>query len=286
MSIKITISDTGDEMKKAFQKEINVTHKTGHVGIKVYNTKSVQCHWHDEFEFILPISGSCKCIVNSKQLVLEQGQALLVFPGELHSAISSGEKFNAVVFHPNVIAGDEFRQYVYPNMDYCRLYDRKDSKCRDIVDILYRICDVYNVKCDGFELMLKGLLLQMTGFIFKNGLYGSVKNETVKSDVFYEIIDFINSHIEEKLTLDYVACHVNVSRSYISRLFRLNAGCSFCDYVTDARVENAKKRILSTNDSILDIALKCGFENVSYFDKIFKQKTGVTPLKYRRCRDL
>lgn len=274
-------------MKKAFQKEVNVTHKTGHLGIRVYKTNSVQCHWHDEFEFILPISDGCRCIVNSKQVTVEPGKALLVFPGELHSANSPSEEFYAVVFHPNVIAGEELRHLVYPNMDYWRVYDKEDSRCYDVVETLFKICEVYNEKFDGFELMLKGLLLQVAGYIFKNGLYGTMKSDDVKSDIFYEIIDFVNNNIEEKLTLDYVASSLNVSRSYISRLFRVNTGNSFCEYITDTRIENAKKRILSTNDSILEIALKCGFENVSYFDKIFKQKTGVTPLNFRRkCKIL
>lgn len=268
-------------MRKAEQKEIMVKHKTGNVGIRVYKSNSVYCHWHDEFEFILPVSSECRCIVNSKSIIVNPGQALLVFPEELHAVLNSEDYFYAIVFHPNIISGEELEAYVYPHMDYSRFYDVTDDKCKEIVEALNKICFIYDEAKAGLELMLKGMIIQIAGLIFRNGLFSPMKISEQKSDVFCGVLDFVNTNLSDKLTLDYVASSVNFSRSYISRLFRQNTGNSFCEYVTDVRIETAKKRILTTSDSILDIALSCGFENVSYFDKIFKKKTGMTPVKFR-----
>ena len=83
------------------------------------------------------------------------------------------------------------------------------------------------------------------------------------------------------MTLDTVAVKTNFSRSYVSRLFRKNTGCSFCEYLTAYRLDKACVMLRSTDDSVLGIALACGFSNVSYFIQMFRKNYGITPLKYR-----
>ena len=101
-------------------------------------------------------------------------------------------------------------------------------------------------------------------------------NETIK-----KAISFISSHYSEPLTLEEVADYVHLSPPYFSTLFKQNCGTTFKDYLNLVRIEESKRLLSHTNYPILDIAVAVGFEDQSYFTKVFKKHTGLTPKQYR-----
>ena len=269
-------------MLRENNKEIDVLHKTGNLGVRVYNTRSVYCHWHDEYEFIIPDTKPCNCIVNSQNITVFPGQVLLIYPGELHAVSDNGENFTAVVFHPYAVSGEEFKSYVYPKIRYNRVYDIGLVECKEIVETLGEIKKVVEIKSRGYEIMLKSLIVKIAYLIVNNDLYSVIETLEHKQSVFFDILSFVNENFGEKITLDDVAHEVGVSRSYVSRLFRIYAGCSFCDYIVQMRLEKAREELLSSDKSILEISMECGFDNVSYFISKFRKKWHDTPFSYRK----
>lgn len=96
--------------------------------------------------------------------------------------------------------------------------------------------------------------------------------------------DFIRSHYYEHLTLNRVADAVGFSPSYFSRLFKKKYGCNFNEYVNEVRIEVSKNYLLTTSKPIADIAHDSGFDDPSYFARVFKRLCGVTPGYYRSHR--
>ena len=74
---------------------------------------------------------------------------------------------------------------------------------------------------------------------------------------------------------------MELNPSYFSTLFKQSCGSSFKEYLNSIRIEESKKLLAATDRSILDIALSIGFEDQSYFTKVFKKYTGLTPKQYR-----
>ena len=109
------------------------------------------------------------------------------------------------------------------------------------------------------------------------------KTLTLKSD---ERLSEINSYIDENLhtniTIHAISLHTNISKSVLYNLFRENYGMTVKDYINEKRVKKAEHLLLSTDLSIDNISQLSGFSGVSYFGKIFKCKTGKSPLKYRK----
>lgn len=99
---------------------------------------------------------------------------------------------------------------------------------------------------------------------------------------FKEAIQFINSHYMEPISLDRVSHEIGLSPKYFSSLFKKEKGKSFTEYVNTLRVDEAKRLLSLTNRTILDIALTIGFEDQSYFSKVFKKITGLSPNAYRK----
>lgn len=94
-------------------------------------------------------------------------------------------------------------------------------------------------------------------------------------------LQYIAANYSRNMTLQMVADHVGLSPSYFSALFSGTLGVSFKDYLNAVRVEGSKPLLLSTEYSLADIAVAMGFPDQSYFCKVFKKSTGISPGKYR-----
>lgn len=98
-----------------------------------------------------------------------------------------------------------------------------------------------------------------------------------------DVCAYIQAHLEEDLTRDRLAAAVYLSPDYLSHVFREKKGTSLTSYIMQQRIRQARTLLLSSGDSIRDIALRCGFANISYFAKQFKRATGKTPQEYRKA---
>ena len=102
------------------------------------------------------------------------------------------------------------------------------------------------------------------------------------SRIVREAMNYISTHFAENITLQDVAEHLHLNQSYFSRIFKRSSGSTFKEYLTMVRVEEAKRLLNNTDDSLLDIAIGVGFDNQSYFTSVFKKLTGLTPGQYRK----
>ncbi|MEZ8290035.1 helix-turn-helix domain-containing protein [Vibrio sp. 10N.237.312.B06] len=102
-----------------------------------------------------------------------------------------------------------------------------------------------------------------------------------------EVINFVMDNINKEIRETEIAEKCHCSTTYFSKKFHLHFGVSFRDFVCDKRILLAKKLIeADTESKIAVISYQCGYKDVSYFSRIFKKRTGVTPASYRRaCTD-
>ncbi|WP_046223365.1 helix-turn-helix domain-containing protein [Vibrio sp. ECSMB14106] len=102
-----------------------------------------------------------------------------------------------------------------------------------------------------------------------------------------EVVNYVMDNINKEIRETEIAEKCHCSTTYFSKKFHLHFGVSFRDFVCDKRILLAKKLIKADTESkIAVIAYQCGYKDVSYFSRIFKKRTGVTPASYRRtCMD-
>lgn len=93
---------------------------------------------------------------------------------------------------------------------------------------------------------------------------------------------YIRDHLEDSLTLTTIARIVNYNESYISRLFKQTNGMGLSEYITLERINKAKDLLITTNDSMQNIATSTGFDTAQYFSIVFKKSTGISPSEFRR----
>jgi len=104
-------------------------------------------------------------------------------------------------------------------------------------------------------------------------------------DVILRAMSFIRKRFSDKVSLEDVAFEVSLSPTYFSRLFKEEAGQSFKSFLNDIRVGEAKNLLRETDMPLIDIAYQVGFEDQSYFSRVFRNVVGISPGRYRRSSD-
>lgn len=121
--------------------------------------------------------------------------------------------------------------------------------------------------------------LQETIDVFTDCMFNYIPSKS--NEIAKKAIRYISKNFMRNLTLDDVAGHVHLNPAYFSTLFKQSTGSSFKEYLNMVRIEESKRLLANTDYSIIDIALATGFEDQSYFSKVFKKYTGLTPKQYR-----
>ena len=98
----------------------------------------------------------------------------------------------------------------------------------------------------------------------------------------YAAGEYIQKHFREKLSIQSIAEVVHLSPSYLSHIFSQTFGYTITDYVTYIRLENAKSILSKSGTSISEAALDSGFEDISYFSRVFKKVEGISPREYKK----
>lgn len=94
--------------------------------------------------------------------------------------------------------------------------------------------------------------------------------------------EYIKINFPQKVSIEDIAQAVYLSPCYISRLFKQNLGCTISEYLTQVRIENAKTMLKSSQYTITQVAEESGFEDPTYFARVFKKIEGITPSRYRQ----
>lgn len=104
------------------------------------------------------------------------------------------------------------------------------------------------------------------------------------ADAIYQTIQYINKNYAEKVTLDEVASAVYLSPAYFSKIFKEEMKCNFNNYLNQVRINKSKNLLMNSKFSLVEIAGMVGYEDQSYFTKVFKKMAGLSPGKYREKR--
>ena len=153
---------------------------------------------------------------------------------------------------------------------------------------------------DDFSYCRQALKLKITDYILKPVNYEEFGNciDNLKISLFESKIEnkdsqqkdrmivsikkYLQNHLQEDVSLNVLAQEFHLNAQYISQLFKSEIGVGFLTYLTNIRIEHAKKLLLSTDDAISDISDQCGYNDYRVFTKVFKKKEGITPSQFRR----
>lgn len=256
----------------------------------------VPWHWHEELEALVVTAGTARVTVNGTELVIRPGEGVFINAGAIHGCHSAGEDeclLRSLVFHPRLVGGSVdsilWQKYVEPLVSasgpawVClRGAAPWEREAAEAISLSWELCVAEG---DGFEFAVRGQLSRLVFLLRQNcpvpdrPLPQKARREGERVKL---MLQYIQRHLGEALTLDGIARSANLSKNECLRCFRNILGCSPIRYVQELRVQQAAERLLRTEESISEIAAACGFQEMSYFAKLFRRLNGCTPSAYRK----
>ena len=118
--------------------------------------------------------------------------------------------------------------------------------------------------------------------LFERRVSSAAEPEKQEERAITGITRYLQEHLAEEISLSVLAEQFHLNPQYISQLFKSEIGVNFLVYLTNIRMERAKKLLLSTALSIAEVAEQSGYGDYRVFTKVFKKSEGITPSQYRR----
>lgn len=250
-------------------------------------------HWHLEFELIHIIQGNYAMFIGNCERILHQDDICFITSGILHGDGKDVEKctYESVVFDPDMLrlknySPDEFITRMIDRKIYTDVVITPDEKSKDFLSTVNNLYGIMKNKPDGYELFTTGFLLQFLGLIKQRKCYFEKQPESstgrkLRTDQLKAVLNLVQTNYNNPLSLEQMAETAGLSPKYFCRVFREMTHHTPVEYLNLYRVNCACDKLRNTDDPIIDVAYGCGFNDFSYFIKMFKRYKGMTPFKYR-----
>lgn len=253
--------------------------------------KDVELHHHDFYEIYFLISGDVTYTIESRQYHVRPGDLLLISPRELHQIcirpeMSAYERFVLWV-DPQLLskystALSDLTQNLDPNGsiegNLLRMGPEEHQRLYKLFEQLWQECES---EAYGSDLLKSSLLIQLLVTINRLADQGGSKSESVTqaSRAVSQVIDYINRHYHEPLSLASLAEQVYVSKYHLSHEFNRQVGTSVYRYIQKKRLLIARQ-MLAQGSKPNEVYLGCGFGDYAGFYRAFKSEYGVSPREY------
>lgn len=251
----------------------------------------VPMHWHSEFELNYIREGAAAFICGEERFISGPGDIILTQPNVLHSIYpcpGTRQVYDTLVFSPVLFGGSEPDRYssgciqplvtgrvrIQPRITPGHPYY---AWIRSEVE---RIFSCAKGDMPRLDMLLRSGLLRLFWLLEEDGV--PVSGQEDPDEHIRPALEYVAEHFAEPITVAQLAATVHLSESYFMNQFRRHVGLSAMEYVTHFRIDLACQALRSTRQSVLEIALDCGFRNISNFNRQFRRITGDSPVQYRK----
>lgn len=256
--------------------------------------KEVPLHWHYDMEIIYIKKGQGIVTVDFKRYRVNAATLVLILPGQLHSIEQyENEKmeYENILFNPNMLmpknvdicTSDFIMPLLHNKITVPTIFTPVYPYYADVVAPIDACDEICKTKPQGYELYIKSMLFQLF-YILNNRCRNATHTpKDVKNlDKIRVVMKHVENHYSDKITIAEVAELVDFSESHFMRYFKETMGTSFIDYLNEYRLTIAARLLQGSESSILSVAEDVGFDNLSYFNRAFKKRYGVTPGQFRK----
>lgn len=258
---------------------------------KNHSQYEMTLHWHKENELIRVRSGTLSVKLNNNTYQAESGDCIFVNSETVHGAIPQSCVYDCVVFDAPAFLkafseeNTPLSSFLNGTLIVREYFQKSETRIKNAYDSL--ICELERNDNIGKRYTVTGKIYALFGEIFTSGLFYAPEHEpTVKNEKnvikLKKVLYYISVKYDTKLTLKEVADIADMSPKYFCAFFKEMTRQSPFEYINSYRTDRAAKLLLSTDMSITDVAFSCGFSDLSYFIKTFKNLKGITPKAFRK----
>lgn len=235
--------------------------------IEKNNNFSFPLHLHQCFEIVILLSGEMEITVDNKSFLLSAGEALLIFPNQIHSLKSTESEHVLCIFSPHLV-----QAYTTRTTD-------KIPCSNKFVPHTYLINALETLDPDASVAEKKGVLYSLCALFDKAAAYET--KPSASSTLLYRVFSFVEDNFSADCSLSRLSQDSGYDYAYLSRFFRKTVGISFSAYVNHYRLSHACYLMENTKLPVIQCAYESGYSSLRSFNRNFKQYFDMTPSEYR-----
>ncbi len=254
--------------------------------------KALIKHSHIYFEITIVEGGSGVYTVGNIDYPMQKGDIFIFASNELHHITKIGENgldLLNIHFEPRYLWGNSVDSLSEENINLCfshnkNFKNRIDAKnSSDLLRIFHKIKAEFKEGAPEYLLTVKSLMNLSLIKLIRDFNYtdNTLALSRDRLHSIRKVIQYIDSHLSDDLSLDLLSDIAGMSPNYFSTLFHSISGITLWDYINSKRIDKAISLLYDGDLSMLQIATLCGFNNATNFNKTFKKITGVTPREYK-----
>ncbi len=250
-------------------------------------------HYHDFYTILFISGGSGSLTVCGEKIVMENDSVILIAPNQLHSFRGLDTTNGLIFFFCQDFYVEEFSfvrllnvfSYISPgeNGQCGPGIILTDSEVKPLNEIIESIRKEYSSCVHPFSSAViirsfLNILLLRLGYIFESKTGNTSKNE---SSIVYSLSNFIESNYIREHKTGFYSEAFNISEKHLNDICNRNFKCGLKKILHDRLMQESRRLLVSTELSVAEISYKLNFEDNSYFNKVFRKSTGLTPKKFR-----
>lgn len=259
---------------------------------ELHSRYKMPLHWHKEFEIIRVSSGKLTLFLDGIPTVLESGGLTVVSGGILHMGEPENCIYDCIVFDLEMLCrrhSDTVSEVLLPLLSGEKVVLAENLGNNIPALSLYadRLFSAFDGENEASSLLVYGSLYCIFWHLYENGCIVPAEKTGApikRLSAMTAMTGYIEKHFCEQITLCDLSRETGLSEKYICRFFKAFTGQTPIDYINSIRIENACE-LLSHGINVTECAYRSGFNDLSYFSKIFRRYKGVSPSSYKKAID-
>ena len=257
-----------------------------------YNVQNADfsAHWHTALEIIMPLEGPYTANILAETYVLEPGDIFIIPAGTIHSLQAPPEGSRLIyILELNFLSQFPGYHLIQSLLSQpMRItYDEDPEYYVEQSKLILALAEQYWGQSVTKEMNLYACLLSFFARIGEKNIgnlpatTGTVpKNSSLVSQMSM-VLEYIDEHFSEAITLEQAAHVAGFSKFYFTRLFKEYTNHTFYEYLTEKRIHAAEQMLLVPKYPVTDVSIQAGFSSLSSFNRTFKRNKGCSPTEYR-----
>lgn len=247
-------------------------------------------HFHSFFEIFYIFSGERYFFINDGAYKINEGDLVIIAPNILHKAINTEKPGCERI---NIYFDEDLGVFKYPVSEVLSSLLKDEKKIINfnvneralIEEVFGKIIQEAHMKKTGYEMSIQSLVVQilvsLCRYIEENPTM-PVINQSYMHEKITEIVQYINEHYMDPISLSSISEQFYISRSYLSKVFKEATTFTFVEYLNNVRIREAKKLLNKSDMKVTEVSEKVGFGSITHFGRVFKEVTGHAPLYYKK----
>lgn len=248
--------------------------------IRRKHLRDYDLHWHDCFEIELMLRGTAVQVLNGERYEMVPGDIYMLNPTDFHSIETNGATVYNIMFSEEMLDKEVLKKFLSIGKNIIFHLEGREMQSTEfmISQMLYEFVHYTSFS----DAIIQNLMECLFMMILRKCDFESEDNMTSENSAIRKAILHLHSHFRENPSLSQLAGVAGLNKNYFSSVFHTVTGKTYKEYISELKLEHAKKLAITSNIPVSEICHASGFNSLTNFLRVFKNTYGVSPTQMRK----